>query len=552
MMHEEKSMRNARAIGAIALTVLAVCAAVCARDAGTLVGWGINYYGDWVGQAIPPDGNDFVAVNAGAYHSLGLRSDGSIVGWGANYDLLGDWLGQATPPTGNDFAEVAAGYDYSLALKTDGSIVGWGWDEYDQATPPVGNGFVAIAAGYYHGLGLKVDGSIVGWGSNVYGQATPPAGNGYVAIAAGDYYSLALKSDGSIVGWGLDYLGAATPPAGNDFVAIAAGRSHSLALKSDGSIVGWGGDGWGQATPPTGNDFVAIAGGRDHSLAIKSNGSVVAWGLSPGGERPPAGNHFVSIAAGEKHSVAIAAGRLVGWWKLDEAAGDIAADSSGYGNDGTLIGGPQWVDGVEGGAIELDGIDDYIDCGNDASLDMTAEITIAAWVKTNDAANGEHNPFITKGDHSYGLKHYSQNSIEFFVYDGSWWQTARFPIDDSFNGVWHHLAGTYDGGRAHLRLFVDGTLQASTPYPGLIAGSENDVNIGRNSEMTDRHYDGLIDDVRIYNYALDESEIVALASTKTCGDAAHPYPVGDLNKDCYVNYRDLALFCEHWLECTAP
>ena len=78
---------------------------------------------------------------------------------------------------------------------------------------------------------------------------------------------------------------------------------------------------------------------------------------------------------------------LVGWWKFDEGSGGTAYDSSGYGNDGTLEGDPKWVPGYLAGAIQLDGIDDYIDCGNDPSVNITREITLAAWVKTNDCGN---------------------------------------------------------------------------------------------------------------------------------------------------------------------
>jgi len=51
---------------------------------------------------------------------------------------------------------------------------------------------------------------------------------------------------------------------------------------------------------------------------------------------------------------------LIGHWTFDEGAGTVAADSSSYGNDGTLGGDPQWVDGILGGALELDGNDDYV------------------------------------------------------------------------------------------------------------------------------------------------------------------------------------------------
>jgi len=202
-------------------------------------------------------------------------------------------------------------------------------------------------------------------------------------------------------------------------------------------------------------------------------------------------------------------GKLVGWWKFDETEGGNAGDSSSSGNVGKLSGNPQWqpTGGKIGGAMEFDGVDDFVDCGNDASLDITEQITIAAWVKTNDAGNSQFNPFVTKGDRTYGLKHHSQNSIEFVIYD-KFWQVTHYPVDGSFNGVWHHLAGTYDGNK--LKLYIDGTLEVTTAYAGSIASSAANLNIATNSEESDRFYNGAMDDVRIYNYALSEGEITAL------------------------------------------
>jgi hypothetical protein len=288
-----------RCSGILAILVLAMGPVVWSGQAtspGSIVCWGANAYG----QAAPPTGNDFVAIAAGEYHSLALKSDGSIVGWGDNR------FGQATPPVGSDFEAIVAGHGHSLALKSDGSIVGWGLDTHGQATPPTENDFVAIAGGMHHSLALKSDGSIVGWGYDNAGQATPPTDKDFVAIAARHSHSLALKSDGSIVVWGYNVIGEVPPD--NDFVAIAAGYLHGLALKSDGSIVGWGFNGEGQATPPLGNDFVAIAAGENHSLALKSDGSIVGWGSNDrGAATPPLGSDFVAIAGGGYHSLAIKA-----------------------------------------------------------------------------------------------------------------------------------------------------------------------------------------------------------------------------------------------------
>jgi PKD repeat protein len=285
------------------LTVLLTCLAVQAVFTlpvygDEIVGWGRNDDG----QATPPEGTDFIAVDGGSWHGLALKSDGSIVCWG-DYN----YWGQATPPTGSDFIAISAGWLHNLALKSDGSIFCWGGDNYGQTMPQGGTDFIAIAGGGWHSLALKADGSIVGWGRNLDGQATPPSGTGFIAISAGAHHSLALKYDGSIVGWGHNSFGQATPPAGNDFIAIAAGGLHSLALKSDGSIVGWGLNNLGQATPPEeNNNFTAIAAGDAHSLALKSDGSIVGWGHNYNGQAtPPPGNNFTAVAAGQLHSLAL-------------------------------------------------------------------------------------------------------------------------------------------------------------------------------------------------------------------------------------------------------
>lgn len=297
-----------------------------AVPAGKLVAWGNNEFG----QTNVPPGDDFVAISAGAGHSLALRSDGSLAGWGWNSGDAGlgsadIFYGQAIVPAGNDFKAVAAGAFHSLALRTNGSLVGWGSNEIlgndpnptGQATVPAGNDFVAIAAaaGGFHSLALKSDGSLVAWGDNSYGQTDVPAGNDYVAIAAGDFHNVALKSDGSLVAWGDNEAGKTNVPVGNDFVAIAAGWGQSLVLKSNGSMAGWGWNINGQATPRSGTDFVAVAAGWRHSLALKSDGSMVGWGWNYGLDAtagtfygqavPRAGTNFIAVAAGERFSVAI-------------------------------------------------------------------------------------------------------------------------------------------------------------------------------------------------------------------------------------------------------
>ncbi|MBN1361808.1 MAG: discoidin domain-containing protein [Sedimentisphaerales bacterium] len=199
---------------------------------------------------------------------------------------------------------------------------------------------------------------------------------------------------------------------------------------------------------------------------------------------------------------------LVGWWTLDEMSGTTAADSSPNGNDGTLQGDPEWVEGVLGGALDLDGNGDYVNCGNDAVFNITEQVTLAAWVNTRDMGNSQDNPWVGKGDTAYMLKGFRTGyDIEFFIYDSTW-NSAHYITDDSFNGTWHHVAGTFDG--SELKIYVDGTVGATLAHAGTINSVAYSINIGRNSQNTTRYYDGMIDDVRIYSQALTEAEIQAV------------------------------------------
>ena len=124
------------------------------------------------------------------------QSTGSIVGWGS--------LVVVEPSALDSLAAVAGGWSHSLGLKSDGTIVAWGDNNYAQCDVPAPNAdFVAVAGGNWHSLGLKSDGTIVAWGSNSYEQCDVPAPNAdFVAVAGGNWHSLGLKSDGTIGAWG--------------------------------------------------------------------------------------------------------------------------------------------------------------------------------------------------------------------------------------------------------------------------------------------------------------------------------------------------------------
>jgi hypothetical protein len=224
---------------------------------------------------------------------------------------------------------------------------------------------------------------------------------------------------------------------------------------------------------------------------------------------------------------------LVGWWRLDEGSGTTAYDSSGNGNDGTILGNPKWVAGKVGGAIDFDGDGDYINCGNDPIFDITDEITLTVWVNSNDNGNSEHNCWLGKGDNAYAIKHQSGNYLEFFIYDGDWHSTNYSTDITSLNGDWHHMAGTYDG--SELKFYLDGELAANLVYSSTIGTAAHNVTIGENSQATGRYFDGMLDDPRIYNKALSQDDIKSIMMGAAFAYAFSPTPQdGSINSANWV------------------
>ncbi|MHC4641409.1 MAG: LamG domain-containing protein [Planctomycetota bacterium] len=214
-----------------------------------------------------------------------------------------------------------------------------------------------------------------------------------------------------------------------------------------------------------------------------------------------------SVVAGDVWS--FNTGGLVGWWKLDDGSGTNAADAGDNGLDGTLVGDTSWVDGIVAGALAFDGDGDYVDLGKDPAFDITRQITLSAWIKVNDF-DKEWQTIIAKGDSAWRLqRNGNNNTLEFacsgLLIPGTRWGAIHGTVDVK-DGWWHHVVGTYDGSK--ICLYVDGALDVSKEAFGTIRLNDQPVYIGENSEKPNRFWNGLIDDVRIYSYALGADDLV--------------------------------------------
>jgi len=207
-------------------------------------------------------------------------------------------------------------------------------------------------------------------------------------------------------------------------------------------------------------------------------------------------------------------GEIAAYWKLDEGLGTTAADASGNGHGGVLKGGPTWTTGMRGGALTLDGKDDYVDLGDPQDLPSgRAARSMCAWAKTDTAAGGWR-WIVAYGTGGQGQAMFlgaNGNSLFGGGYaDDLQWANFWTP------GVWQHVCLTYDGITA--RLYANGQQVVSSPKTWNLV--LNRVHIGRQVNNAAEFWDGAVDDVRIYRRALPPSDVKAILDGKPVPDSS--------------------------------
>ncbi|MFC1620995.1 DUF2341 domain-containing protein [Candidatus Omnitrophota bacterium] len=194
---------------------------------------------------------------------------------------------------------------------------------------------------------------------------------------------------------------------------------------------------------------------------------------------------------------------LVGYWDFNEdtsgsADGDTIYDRSSNSNNGTGVDGANntglaWAAGRAGNAIEFDGVDDYVSMGD--NVDIASALTVEVWVKT-DSVSGDH---IIDKDNEYAL-YFSGTTLR-------WKIGTTDPTNAVYSswtdGKWYHLVGIWDGTNASL--YIDGALIGTDTKSA--TATTNALFIGTNSPTPGSYFDGLIDEVRIYNVARSPAQI---------------------------------------------
>ena len=236
----------------------------------------------------------------------------------------------------------------------------------------------------------------------------------------------------------------------------------------------------------------------------------------------------------------------VAHWKMDKQDNAYAYDTAGS-NNGTLnfdennATTTKWVAGKYGSALRFDGADDYVTMTDDLSLKFgSGDFTVGLWVKTlqTSSGNGDYPILITKEDEQAtraGWSLFTDSTLgsacgganklcfELFISGTSVKASSNTLINDN---VWHYIAGIKDN--TTLRIYIDGIQKDTTSFTNGSTDKAVALEVGNRNGVATREFDGKIDDVRIYNYARTQKQIM---QDMNAGHSAVGSPVGS-----YVGY----------------
>jgi len=213
---------------------------------------------------------------------------------------------------------------------------------------------------------------------------------------------------------------------------------------------------------------------------------------------------------------------LILHWTLDETSGAVANDSSGNGRNGTVDGTPDWVAGQVRGALDMDGASDGITL---EEIIVEGTSTVAMWMMPRNLPYGSdyrsifHNRTWTNGDVHGHLR--ANTSLINFDINGGGGLTATTVCESD---EWYHALCTFDLSTSETNLYVNGVLEATG------SGLTTNVHIGPltyGAWNSNRYFDGIFDDIRVYDHAVTAEEVPAIMAGSAVELAADPSPADE-------------------------
>ena len=209
-------------------------------------------------------------------------------------------------------------------------------------------------------------------------------------------------------------------------------------------------------------------------------------------------------------------GDLSGHWPLDDGSGTTASDESGNGNPGNLPGGPAWIPGKFGQALELDGQMHRIIIPEESSLDVEDEFSFSIWLAPYSGA--QNMGIVLKGyapNNWYAMLKSENNALK-AVFGSPNCGGADIVIQGSSSlplGSWTHLVFTWKQATKQAEIYVNGVLDATGTVECTLQSNNSPLFVG---EVNDQNFWGMVDDIRLYNRVLNIKEVCVLNKGVAC------------------------------------
>jgi hypothetical protein len=245
------------------------------------------------------------------------------------------------------------------------------------------------------------------------------------------------------------------------------------------------------------------------------------------------GNLLVNLPAGTPLSAG-----LVGYWSFDasDISGTTAFDRSGYGNNGILQRGPVQVPGIAGGAVRLDGDNDFVEIPHSASLNVNNAFSVGVWAQVTEAGAWFRTLVAKYGlssvTESWGLGWMNAGRLGFYVRDSGGNRTwVESPVANlGLDGGWHQFLGVRGDGK--VQFYMDGELVTETAdISGNITNTRPVTAARHSDDNTTNHVQGVFDDMAIWNRALSPTEVQSLYERGLSGVGLGPVVLGHLRLD---------------------